>query len=156
MSKITVLASSVALDRFKSKDIFLHGFPLVESSRLSAVCRAWMQSNIKWNPPNNVPAEVQEGTEEDLWKWLWEHTSIRATELASAAGLTVPSIAILMSQLKKMKLIYPDGTVAQSILKVMGIRMQQVLSKGLKQPKPEKEKKKKSKDGEKGKKVLLQ
>lgn len=124
------LTPTVALEYFKNQDHMIHGFALVETDRMAVVCRAWMTAQVKWDPPQEYPLELQHD-EGLLWNELWKSCKAPMSQMASASGLTSTSFLALFRQLKDLKLVYPDGSIAESLKTTMSIRLRQVLSKGL-------------------------
>ncbi len=57
--------------------------------------------------------ELNNASENEIWKWLWKNTKINLTELKEKTGVSY-SKSVLESKLKPLignRILYPDGTI---------------------------------------------
>jgi hypothetical protein len=96
------------LAKFKSSESPENIFPLVNDNTLCNALIAWKAVRI-------TNKETQYCSEEDsellMWEWLWNQVECDLDEFGMVAGCRGQDVGTLITRLRGLRLIYPDGSI---------------------------------------------
>jgi hypothetical protein len=81
--------------------------PLIDDAVLTNGLIAWKSIVIKYKPVEQCPCS----DEASQWEWLWNQIEFDTTKFGSVAGVKSQEVGALLTRLKGLRLIYPDGTI---------------------------------------------
>jgi hypothetical protein len=80
--------------------------------------------------------ELNNTSENEIWKWLWKNTKINLTELKEKTGVPY-SESVLESKLKPLigsRILYPDGTINSFVQRYLRERVLKLFESKLNKP----------------------
>lgn len=95
------------LSFFKKTEKFESLSPLLHDVKLQDAVIAWQAIRVKIENPG----ECEYKDERDQWDWLWKHVKYDQKHFGIVAGLKDQEIYAVLTRLRGLKLIYPDGTI---------------------------------------------
>ena len=107
--------------------------PLIDSTELRHGISAW--KSVRINRIDDITCKADDYL--SMWEWMWEQVEFDMNGFATVAGVKVYEASSLISRLKGLRLIYPDGSinkVAQEYLHELAMGK---LSRGKGRPKKE-------------------
>lgn len=110
----------LALQNFISEDKLDTALHIQEDTLLGQIISAWQYIQVTWLPPKEL--EIPPGHKNNLWIALWETCSWDATELGVACGMTPAAVMVHFQRARLLKLIYPNGRISKSAIRVLGIQ----------------------------------
>lgn len=81
--------------------------PLMENDSLINGLIAWKSVIITYKELGQCPYSEDSRS----WQWLWEGIEFDLGVLATVSGVRVQDVSALLTRLKGLRLIYPDGTI---------------------------------------------
>jgi hypothetical protein len=81
--------------------------PLMQDDGLINGLISWKSVVIKYGEAGGCPHQE----ESRMWQWLWENIDFDASAFAAVAGVRVQDVSSLLTRLRGLRLIYPDGTI---------------------------------------------
>lgn len=81
--------------------------PLIDDTVLTNGLIAWKSIVIKYKSAEQCPCS----DEASQWEWLWIQIEFDTTKFGSVAGVRPQEVGALLTRLKGLRLIYPDGTI---------------------------------------------
>ena len=116
------------LEEFKDKeeDWVENVAPLTEDAMLRSGLVAWKSVPIVLNREQQCPHE----DEAEKWNWLWEQVQYDLQSFQAVAGVKMQDVGGLLTRLKGLRLIYPDGTINDFARKFLQAQILAKLSRG--------------------------
>jgi len=81
--------------------------PLINNSELMNGLIAWKSVVIHYKEAKDCPHV----SESEKWAWLWDRVEYSVDAFGVVAGVKRQDVAPLLTRLKGLRLIYPDGTI---------------------------------------------
>jgi hypothetical protein len=82
-------------------------FPIMEDETLVNGLIAWKSVKINYKTLLDCPHKDEAGQ----WEWLWEQVEFNSSQFGAVAGVKMQDTGNLLTRLKGLRLIYPDGTI---------------------------------------------
>ena len=111
--------------------------PLLDDPVLTNGLIAWKSIVIRYLPAS----DCEEKDEVSRWEWLWSRIEFDTTKFGAVAGVKQQEVGALLTRLKGLRLIYPDGTInhlSKSYLQSMIFAKLKKVARGIPKEKPEK------------------
>jgi len=80
---------------------------IIEDNDLQNGMIAWKSVRIKYR----AATDCKDKDPVSRWYWLWDQIEYNANEFGVVAGSKAQNVGALITRLKGLRLIYPDGTV---------------------------------------------
>ncbi len=94
---------------------------LLGSQDAARLCSVWRHLAAPWAPPDGEqPEDLGE-----RWRWLWGNVFVDPTTLARTSGVALVRVSRLFGALRRMRLIYPDGSLHDGVRKYLASRARQ-------------------------------
>lgn len=111
----------ILLESFRAEDRLADAHPILQDSRLASLVHAWSKIPVTWLPPDHYPGISAQAARQ--WDVLWESCDWDQDDLALAAGLSETDTLLVFQRAKVLRLIYPDGSIADSARRVLGLEV---------------------------------
>ena len=95
------------LAEFKKAEEAENIVAIIEDNDLQNGMIAWKSVRIKYK----AASDCQDKDPVAKWYWLWDQIEYNANEFGVVAGSKAQNVGALITRLKGLRLIYPDGTV---------------------------------------------
>lgn len=95
------------LAEFKSKEEPENIVSLLDDEQLRQGIVAWKSVVVRYK----ALCECTHKDEASRWRWLWEQVEYNQEDFGMVAGVKVQDVGKLLTRLKGLRLIYPDGTI---------------------------------------------
>ena len=82
-------------------------FPIMEDGTLVNGLIAWKSVKVTFKALTDCPHTDEVGK----WEWLWDNVEFDMSRFGAVAGVKVQDAGNLLTRLKGLRLIYPDGTI---------------------------------------------
>ena len=119
---------SEAISYFREADSIERIFTLLKNERLSLVVLCWENLEVLFEPPKYLK-NGRDLTDASLWKLLWTHSKYDIDDLAIASGFSPYTCQPILDQAIALRLVFPDGTVAPSVRRALGIEVANMVRK---------------------------
>jgi len=96
------------LAAFKANEEAENIVAIIEDEELQNGMIAWKSVRIKYHAASEC--DIQQSPVE-RWEWLWNQIEYDANSFGVVAGAKAQDIGRLLSRLRGLRLIYPDGTI---------------------------------------------
>ena len=120
------------IQRFVAKDDIAISFPLLNNPALAAIVHAWPFTVVEIALPTtwaDTPTHDRQ-----LWSWLWQFSHYEIEELAALSGQTHDIAQMHFVRARDLRMIYPDGTISPAVHHYLGLRVNEILNRGIIQP----------------------
>ena len=110
--------------------------PLMSDDSLMNGLIAWKSVIVTFKNAGDCPHQQ----ESQKWQWLWDNIEFDSAAFATVAGVRMQDASCMLTRLKGLKLIYPDGTInemSRQYLQSLILAKIKSVSRGMPKSKPE-------------------
>lgn len=129
------------LNNFKRQEALENVVVLVDDTILQKAILGWPSVRIQYNYDRDTERISDDCSENDQWEALWEAIKFDMDDFALSSGCRASDTESVFLRLKRLHLIYPDGSMGMLARKYLQSLMANELRKNM--PKPERERKEK-------------
>jgi hypothetical protein len=119
------------LSEFKKMEAPESVFPLLEDNALCNALMAWKSVRITYK----AATDCTETVEQAKWDWLWSQVEYEQKDFGVVAGCKNQDAPGMLTRLRGLRLIYPDGSINNFSKQYLGAQIVQRIQ-GKKKPAP--------------------
>jgi hypothetical protein len=125
MRKIDMASLGEVLAEFKKSEAPENIFPLLDDVALCNALIAWKSVRVV----NKKSQDCGETDDLSKWEWMWQQVEVNVSEFGVVAGCRGQDAAALLTRLRGLRLIYPDGSINNFAKQYLGQLIVQRLKK---------------------------
>lgn len=130
LEDVNDFAEQMLLD-FKRSDKIVAAYPMVSDSKLAKFVAGWrtLGAELIVTEVEDIE-ELDECSWSEKWDWLWQFCVWDSYKIARMSGVSSTEIFFVFDRAKSFRLVYPDGTIADSALATLEALMAEELAAG--------------------------